>query len=483
MRFRFFSSLCLASVLCLLGAVFCISCSQPKAVDINLVSKPNLLLIVADTLRADRIDMQRNGKPLMPNLAKLASESLSFRNCRAQATWTKPSMATLFTSLYPDVHKVLYGIDGDLKEDAPPETDVLPPAFETFAEFMKSQGYATAGIQSNANIVSHFGFDQGFDSYEYLKYPKLHGDAVTDAALDRLSKVSSPRFLYVHYMDAHAPYETPAGFVDADANLPPISEEDRKLVENYSDCYRDRIMFEVGITTKRTYGDLSKEGEDYVRAKYDSSVHYLDVQIGRLINRVRQAEPNTIIVLTSDHGEELWEHGSIGHGKTVYEELTRVPLIIYIPGSKPSVVDAPVELVDVLPASAALLGLPTRSEWQGKDIATAPTVNKVERPSFSAAMMSMKGSNRDLETVLLEGFKLIVDRIAATETLIDLTTNPAERREITTGASPEISARLRNALEEFHTTNANHPSRQESATTSALTPEQRENIRNIGYLK
>lgn len=450
---------------------------------VSEVKKPNLVVIVADTLRADRIDMQRNGKPLMPNLAKLAAESLYYRNCRVQATWTKPSMATLFTSFYPEVHKVLYGIDGDLSEDALPETDVLPPDFETFAEYMKSHGYATAGIQSNANIVSHFGFDQGFDSYEYLKYPKFHGDAVTDAALAALSRVSSPRFLYVHYMDAHAPYQTPDGFVDADANLPSISEEDRKLVENYSDCYRDRIMFEVGITTKRKYGNLSKAGEDYLRAKYDSSVHYLDLQLGRVIDRVRQSDPNTFIVVTSDHGEELWEHGSIGHGKTVYEELTRVPLIIFIPGRKPMPVDAPVELVDVLPACAALLGLPARSEWQGRDIATPSAVLEAGRPSYSTAMMSIKGSNRDLETVVLGDTKLIVDKIASQDILFNLTNDPGERNGTTVDASQTGVTPLHKALQDFHSTNAAHPSHQASSTTSALTPEQEENIRSIGYLK
>ncbi|MCC6796070.1 MAG: sulfatase [Candidatus Hydrogenedentes bacterium] len=466
-----------------MGAVLCASCSQPGSVETVEVAKPNLVLIVADTLRADRVHMQRNGKPLMPNLAKLASESLDYRNCRVQATWTKPSMATLFTSLYPEVHKVYYGIDGDLSEDALPETDVLPPSFETFAEFLKSQGYANAGIQSNANIVSHFGFDQGFDSYEYLKYPKFHGNAVTDAALEELSKLPSPRFLYVHYMDAHAPYETPADFVDADANLPSISKEDRKLVENYSDCYRDRIMFEVGITNQRKYGNLSKEGEEYLRAKYDSSVHYLDVQLGRLIDRVRESDPNAIIVVTSDHGEELWEHGSIGHGKTVYEELTRVPLIVYVRGKSPRTVDAPVELVDILPACAALLGLHPRPEWQGRDIATLSGALPVDRPSYSAAMMSIKGSNRDLDAIVLGEEKLIVDKIASNETFINLKNDPGERNGTILEPSHTAAAPLRKMLQDFHSANASHPLRQESSTTSALTPEQQENIRSIGYLK
>lgn len=443
------------------------------------MAKQNLLLIIADTLRADRVGMRRKDKLLMPHVSRLAAESWDFRVCRVPATWTKPSMASLFTSFYPGVHRVLYGIDGDIDTENLPKTDVLPELFETFAEYMKANGYRTVGIQTNANITGHFGFGQGFDSYEYLQYPKHHGDDITKLALERLEGLDTPFFLYVHYMDAHAPYETPTGFADADADFPELKDEDRALLANYGDCYRDRIMFEVGITSKRKYSNLSRDGEEYVRAKYDSSVHFLDGEIGRLVAQVLERAPETIVALTSDHGEELWEHGSIGHAKTVYEELTRVPLIVRVPGGKPRTVDAPAELIDVLPTCASVLGLPQRETWQGKILGSSAPV---DRPVFSVATMSISGSNRDLEAVVIGTHKLIQDNIAGTRTYYDLDKDPAELagNVETDGFGAENLEKL---LEGHRASNMAHPSYQSSATVNELTPAQEENMRAIGYLR
>ena len=206
-----------------IGLVICASCSGPKqpatpsATATNAphaqaaaptTSGPvNVLFVLADTFRADRVLMQRDGLPLMPNIAKLAGESWYYRNCHCQAAWTKPSIATLFTSLYPDVHRVLFGIERDLGTAKEPQSDVLPASFETMAEYLKSHGYATAGVQSNTHVTEYFGFNQGFDSYIVKRHPEFHGNDITNAAIEELDKLKPPFFLYAHYMDAHGPYD------------------------------------------------------------------------------------------------------------------------------------------------------------------------------------------------------------------------------------------------------------------------------------
>jgi arylsulfatase A-like enzyme len=442
----------------------------------------NIVLIVADTFRADRVTMQRDGKPLMPNLAAFAAESWYFRNCRCQAAWTKPSMATLFTSLYPDVHRVLFTIEENPDTADSPRSDKLPASFETMAEYLKSHGYATAGIQSNIHVTEHFGFAQGFDSYTERKPPLFHADDITDAAIEQLGTNSRPFFLYVHYMDTHGPYDMPDD--DPRRPLPPpdLTDQDRELLNNWNDGYLDGVFFQVGLKAERKFGDFSKTGEDYVRAKYDASANFLDGEIARLTARVTEQFPNTVVVVTSDHGEELFEHGSLGHGKTVYEEVSRVPLIVKVPGAAPQSIDAPVELIDVLPTCASLLGLPLKPEWQGKELGKDLANLPVDRPVFGSAQMTIAGSNRDLESVVIGVRKLIVDKKKNTELVFDLVVDQGETSGTPlSGSSADLA--FARALEQHYALNAAHPLRQETPETTELTPEQQERLRTIGYLQ
>ncbi|MDZ4860096.1 MAG: sulfatase [Candidatus Hydrogenedentes bacterium] len=464
-------------------AIFC-GCSQPTEVQAPASPNtqqsrlPNVLFILADTLRADQITKRRNDIALMPNLAEFAAESWDYRAARTQSTWTKPSMASIFTSLYPGVHNVLYGIEGEIRAEKLPQTNVLPPGLETMAEYFAANGYSTGAVQSNANITSHFGFAQGFDSFEVKRFPEFKANEITDYAITAMAELGPPFFFYAHYMDTHAPYTAPDEYVEKIGPLPELSEQDAALLKDYGESYRDRIFFEVGLTTQRKYGNLSKNGEEYVRAKYDASSLHLDAEVSRLIRHVRERYPETIIVFTSDHGEELWEHGSIGHGKTVYEELTRVPLIIHAPGRPPRQIDAPVETIDLLPTCAALLGLPAKSEWQGANIGSAAL--PADRPVFSSTKMSMSGSNRDLEAVVKEGQKLLVDHKAGVSTLFDLENDPGEASGTVLNSSQHT---LTEALAEFVARNKEHPLLQTVSTSTGLTPEQEENLRTMGYVK
>lgn len=157
-------------------------------------------------------------------------------------------------------------------------------------------------------------------------------------------------------------------------------------------------------------------------------------------------------------------------------------LILSVPGTQPRTIDAPVELIDVLPTCASLLGLKPNPDWQGHNLNTDPGRLPVDRPTFSSATMSITGSNRDLDAVVIGNRKLVVDNIAQTRTIYDLDTNPTESIGVP-ASEYEGAGALDEALSGRVAADRDHPLYQAVPTTNELTPEQQENIRNIGYLR
>ncbi|MCC6696789.1 MAG: sulfatase-like hydrolase/transferase [Candidatus Hydrogenedentes bacterium] len=461
----------------LLCVILCAGCGPRTTAPIE-ETRLNVVLIVADALRMDRVTAEHNGKPLMPKLRQFASESYDYRNAHVQATWTKPSMATIFTSLYPEVHKVLFGIHDTIYEGQPPQADVLSDSLETMARFFKGNGYATAGIQTNANITEAFGFHQGFDSYVFHKYPDYRGRDVTDESIETLKTLNGPFFFYAHYMDTHAPYDPPAPFRDSLGTPPALSADDQALLADYGTSYIDRVLHEMGLTKERHFGNLSPQGEAYIRQRYDEEAAYLDEEVGRLLAYLRENHPNTLIVVTADHGEELWDHGSIGHAKTVYEELSRVPLIVHAPDAPPRAIDAPVETADILPSCAHAAGLAPRREWQGRDIVSNPEGLDPERPVFTSTQASIPGSNVDLECVVVRTNKAIINRKTEQTRYYNLQSDPGEQAPSETSAAEEA---LREALAAHHRTMEAHPYFGNAGATTSVDAETEEAIKSIGY--
>ncbi|MCC6490871.1 MAG: sulfatase [Candidatus Hydrogenedentes bacterium] len=460
-----------------LCAILCAGCGQRAATPVE-ETRFNVVLIVADALRMDRFTAEYDGTPLMPRLREFASQSRDYRNAHVQATWTKPSMASIFTSLYPEVHKVLFGIHDTIYEGQPPQADVLTGHLETMALFLKSNGYATAGIQTNANITKTFGFDQGFDSYVFHKYPEYRGRDVTDKSIETLKTLEGPFFFYAHYMDTHAPYDPPAPFRDSRGAPPALSTEDEALLADYGSSYIDRVLYEMGLTKDRRFGNLSPQGEAYIRQRYDEEAAYLDEQVGRLLAYLRENHPNTLIVFAADHGEELWDHGSIGHAKTVYEELSHVPLIVHVPDAAPRVIEAPVETIDILPTCAQVLGLAPRPEWQGRDIVSNPEGLDPHKPVFTSTQASIPGSNVDLESVTSGVDKAIVNRKTETTRYFNLQSDPGEQAAAETSAAGDS---LLAALAAHHQAMEAHPYFGKASTTTSVDPDTEEAIKAIGY--
>jgi arylsulfatase A-like enzyme len=306
------------------------------ALTADVPEAPLVVVYLVDTLRADHTTSYGYPRATTPELARFAEDGVVFEQAISHASWTKPSVASLFTSLLPGRHRAV-----QLR-------DQLDGGHVTLAEMLEAKGYATGAAIANSVIYGHgTNFEQGFDVYS-----GLHGEGdrpsklveaagVVDAALRFVdARRGFPTFLYVHTMDPHVPYAPPAPF---DRMFEPHPTPQNPAVDPRTDY---------------------KEPKDRERmvAQYDGDIAYGDREFGRFLQelKTRGLYDRALIVFLADHGEEFLEHGQFLHGKSVFDELVHVPLIIKFPSARDAGkrVKQQVQLVDVLPTVLQSQDLP-----------------------------------------------------------------------------------------------------------------------------
>lgn len=475
------------------GAIFC-GCAgpepqaaNPSAKDVRPEPRTNVVLVVVDALRGDRLEAVRNGHPVMPRLREFAEKSWWFTQAYAQSTWTKPSMVSIFTGTYPAVHRVQHGLAlAPLIEGQADAIEMLSAQYTTLASCFHQLGYQTIGIQTNPHLKADFGFGQGFDDYTYMEWQEA--PVLADAALSKIKAARAPFFIYTHFFDPHASYEIREPWFST-YNAPAVSEQELRYInENYTrDFYLDEILHDLGTNKERKYADLSENAREYVRCRYDGECAFTDEHVGRLFDAILKDQPNTIIIFTADHGEELWEHGSVGHAKTVYDEVARVPLLIYVPGAKPARIDAPVESIDIGPTLAAALSLPPLAAWQGTSLfkegvpCAAP-----DRPVFSEIRGSLEEFGLYLDMSRQENWKHIVNHTSKKvpelppQELYDLSNDSGERRNSLSAGIP-IPPGLEEARRQYETANSQHPYAKIPLEYAVSSEEHREELNQLGY--
>ncbi len=392
---------------------------------------PPIVLIVADTLRADRLGAYGYGLPTSPRLDSLAAESVLYEAALTPAPLTMPAVAGLMTGRYPET----VGVASHSRADR------LAAQAHTLAEAAHLSGYRRAAVVSNPWLARPaMGFSQGFETFVTAKSgaatARLDASTVTDLAIDLLPRISSaPFLLWVHYMDTHMPYNAPAELAARFGNRDATS----RVLIDFADPGTDRqtIYFEPGYEP----GEL----ED-TRRLYDAAVAYVDREVGRLLDHLRElgVYDDAIIIFLSDHGESLGDHGLFfAHDFTVYEELVRVPLIIRLPGGRPLREPSVVSLLDVFPTLCAAASLSCAASGDGVDLmsggragrqtvarfaATAPLRKRYQRNPWAkrpglAGRTSMlrRGNIKLLRFPLAEG-----QRYEA----YDLVADPQERRDL-----------------------------------------------------
>jgi arylsulfatase A-like enzyme len=341
--------------------------SRPRAIGLRLTaiatlfaivgcrpSRPAVILVVVDTLRADRVGCAGGRIGLTPFLDSLGASGVVFRNAYSTSSWTSPAVASLFTSRYPSQHRV------STFASRLQDTEV------TLGERLRAAGWQGVGMLANFRLTRDLGFAQGFDVWftrltaHEMSVHRLGQDAVRhwDRRVARFFwRRRAPLFLYLHPMEPHAPYEPDDDLRRAVGGPPPSA------------------TVRTGATGKlmeqSRWHELSPDEIKELTASYDAEVATLDAGLRRVFRRLarRGLLDDAIVIVTADHGEELAEHGGFLHGYTLYEESARVPLIVTGPGIPAGrVVDDPVSLVDVAPTVLALLGLPPEPAFEGRSL-------------------------------------------------------------------------------------------------------------------
>jgi arylsulfatase A-like enzyme len=419
--------------------------------------QPNILIVVIDALRADRLGVDGYPLPTTPNIDALAAEGVYFSAALAHSTWTKPSIATLITSLYPSQH----GIQRVSVDDAALRTETLDDSLVTLAERLQAAGYATGAVINQVHLLARFGFGQGYDHYDDKRGRnafKLNGQL--REWLTGLER--GPFFAYVHYLDLHWPFTL-------------------RLPQN-ADAFGPTAMKSEPPSSGQEapeWGSHLDDPDDLraLQARYDHEVAYTDAALGELVEDLRELGlyEDTLIFVTADHGEAFLEHGLLGHGFAPYEELLRVPLVARLPSRVSALtgrIERPVGLIDLMPTLLDIAGLEPQPGAQGESI--APLLRgepMADRVIFADTFEAFSARSRTHKLIWYSDER---------KEFFDLTTDPAEKNSMAEpcrGACRELAQQIRPFRRLMLKSRESNP-----AGTAELNPEDVETLRALGYL-
>ena len=453
-----------ASIL-LLGAT---ACTPDPSHDLAAPADLNVVVILLDTVGAEHVGAFGADTDHTPRIDRLADEGVRFPRAYSPAPWTPPAVASLFTAKMPFGHGLMS------------VHDTLASEQTTLAERLSERGFVTAGFITHFAIRNDLGFGQGFDTYDDSAvggHAAITSDRVTDAALDWLSDHAADRFfLFVHYFDAHYRYHHHPQF--------DLTSSYAGSLEPATDIWKLR---------ERRF-ELTRADLDYLVGLHREEIAFADHHIGRLVDRIAALglDERTLVVLAADHGEEFMRHGWIGHTRTLYEELLHIPFLIRLPGTiEPATVDAPVSLIDVMPTVLELVGASAEETVQGRSLVplllgeAAPG----ERTTYGEVTFSVSegAKNRFWEktaykTAVRSGrHKLIHDLLTEQWELYDLEADPEELVDLAGGGHP-AEERLSRALRDWELARDEALS-DRGETPREISPEERERLRSLGYLR
>jgi arylsulfatase A-like enzyme len=378
---------------------------------------PRVLLLSIDTLRPDALSSLGGREIRTPHLDALAGDSLSFTRAYSSASWTLPAMASVMTGVSPQVHGALH------------TRSRVPDGLPTLAETLRRAGYRTAAFVSSTVLGPPANLTQGFDEYRPYPGPWLGrslGAAVLRSRLSRFradetpppdltddvtdwlrAQRETPFFLWVHFFDPHAPYGPPRRYLK--------DLQGRTRFEGWDE---EAIRAGTWVPTPAE--------RDRIRQLYLGEVRWVDDAVGRFLGELKRRNlyDDTLIVLVSDHGEELWEHDSYGHGHTLYDELLHVPLLVKLPRSaRTGPLATPVSTASIFATILETCALPLPSGY--------PAAGSLLRPAGDRPLHAL-GLNRfeDRQSVRFGRFKYIHWTTSGREELYDLQRDPGERENL-----------------------------------------------------
>jgi arylsulfatase A-like enzyme len=325
----------------------------PPAVETALPKDPDIFIFLIDACQAKHLGTYGYSRPTSPNIDRFAQDAIVFENAYANASFTRSSVATLFTGLYPETHKVRI-LRNKLSKD-----------LLTLPVYLKGKGYRTSLFTSTGNVSDSLGFARGIDDYLSFigEWHRGHERAIPREFRSWLSH-PGPLFSYVHYMEPHLPISPPPPYLDmftnprSNASVQRVIEDSQKL---------SHVKHPLAPGAVKTVVD-----------NYDSAIAFVDGEVGKLLKSLREKGlyENSLIVILSDHGESLYEHRFFGHGSLVYEETAHVPLVVKFPAAMnlKGRVRTVVELADVFPTVLDIFG--QRLPLDGKSLLDAATMGQ-----------------------------------------------------------------------------------------------------------
>ncbi len=436
------------------------------AVGCGPVEKPNVILISIDSLRADHVGAYGYSRATSPHIDALAEESVVFENAVSTTSWTLPAHISMLTSRFSEAH----GVTG--------AGDSLADSAITLPEIFQENGYATAAVVSGPFLNRRFGFSQGFDVYddETVSFAEINDShqGVTSPlthrrALEILKDVAGrPFFLFLHYWDVHYDYAPP----------PPYDEM-------FDPDYSGSVSGDDFIRNDEIHRGMNSRDLEHVVALYDGEIAFTDFYLGELFAELKRLElwDNTLIILTSDHGDEFFEHGNKGHRNTLYGELLNVPLIVKLPQQRRGGerLGNLAGVVDIAPTMLEVAGLPPLAGANGEDLLarTSDSDESSERVYFADVDLRVK-------SVVSESSKLIAhwrrgpDEEMRVE-LYNMIRDPGEQLDVSTKEVAQV-VRLRRALQAW-VRSAREQVKHLGESGFEQDPELVRTLRSLGYIQ
>jgi len=430
--------------LLLLAAAVVGGCTGATDPDETAAYRP-VVLIVVDTLRADHLGAYGyDERPTSPNIDRWAQKGLVFERAWATSSWTLPSFGSMLTGRLPTVH--FAGIEVDADSGVPAgvvaarSLATLNEDLPTLAEVLQQRGFATGALVSNPLLEPRFGLNRGFDDYDHFKTDNTNlrpaAEAV-DMALEWIEgNRDRPFFLMVHFFEPHLDYGAPAPFRG-----------------RFTDAATGFDLPVKGVWPMRNRIDeIGAVERDFIGAAYDEEIAYLDAEIGRFLDQLeeRAVLDEALVVLTSDHGEEFFEHGGFEHGHAMFDEVLRVPMVLWGPQVESGREAMPVSLIDVMPTVLDAAGVTMVVGEDDESAAVArialPGLSLLDaaRPTWPlrrSLIAERLHYGPETKAIVSWPYKAMLDIESGSAKLFDLATDPEERDDLA-GVRPEILSEL-----------------------------------------
>jgi arylsulfatase A-like enzyme len=431
----------------------------------------NVIFVCIDTLRADHLGCYGYEKDTSPNMDAFAKESVFFKNSYSSTAWTFPSHFSMFTSRCPNRNDLLIY----------PAVRRFSDSYVTLAEILKSAGYKTAAFAGGGWMGKELGYEQGFDTY--VSYGRRFEN--NQPALFRwlANHASEKFFLFIHGFNTHRPYDAPEAFKHKFIKDIDIPDECRGIT--FADKQPEKF-----ICLK------TENGVVYMNSQYDAEIFYVDILMKRLFDELKKNNlyENSIIIITSDHGEELSDHGQLDHIKTLYQELIKVPLIIRLPGGKGKTVKSKVSNINLLPTLLDILGISyAKANIHGRSMRRLLSSDEEDSNIFTltgltgkAALLYEEGPYI-LLSVISKNLKLILiirHDNSRTYELYDLEKDPRERNNLIAGLRYKTKVDLLKAMMDDWTQKVDLKLDlyKIEDTVNELSPETLEQLKSLGYI-